>query len=90
MAYSRVYAGDRLPAAVNDIDLLILLGGAQSPATPRSECPHFDAEAEQALVSRAISANRAVRPVEPPPVTRLPRKAAFIPEPLAASRLPVH
>jgi GMP synthase (glutamine-hydrolysing) len=60
MGYSRVYAGDRLPAAVNDIDLLILLGGPQSPATPRSECPHFDADAEKALIARAISANRAV------------------------------
>lgn len=60
MAYSRVYAGDPLPAAVNDIDLLIVLGGPQSPATPKSECPHFDAAAEKALISRAISTNRAV------------------------------
>jgi len=60
MAYSRVFAGDRLPAAVNDIDLLIVLGGPQSPATPKSKCPHFDADAEKALILRAISANRAV------------------------------
>jgi len=60
MAYSRVYAGDCLPATVDDIDLLIVLGGPQSPATPRSECPHFDADAEKALISSAVSANRAV------------------------------
>lgn len=60
MTYSRVYAGERLPAAVNDIDLLIVLGGPQCPATSKSECPHFDAAAEQALISKAISANRAV------------------------------
>ena len=60
MAYSRVYAGDRLPGAVDDIDLLIVLGGPQSPSTPRSECPHFDADAEKELISRTISANRAV------------------------------
>jgi len=60
MTYSRVYAADRLPAAVEDIDLLVVLGGPQSPSTPRSECPHFDADAEKALISRAISANRAV------------------------------
>jgi len=60
MAYSRVYAGERLPATVSDIDLLVVLGGPQSPSTPKSECPHFDADAEKALISRAISANRAV------------------------------
>lgn len=60
MAYSRVYAGDPLPKAVTDIDLLILLGGPQCPATPKSECAHFDADAEKALISTAISANRAV------------------------------
>lgn len=60
MAYSRVYAGDRLPADINNIDLLIVLGGPQSPATPKSECPHFDADAEKALISKAVSANRAV------------------------------
>ena len=60
MTYSRVFAGDRLPAAVGDIDLLIVLGGPQSPATSKSECPHFDADAEKALISKAISANRAV------------------------------
>jgi GMP synthase (glutamine-hydrolysing) len=60
MTYSRVYAGERLPGAVDDIDLLVLLGGPQSPGTPKSECPHFDADAEKALISSAISANRAV------------------------------
>jgi GMP synthase (glutamine-hydrolysing) len=60
MAYSRVYAGDRLPAAVDDIDLLIVLGGPQSPATLKSECPHFDSDAEKALISKAICANRPV------------------------------
>lgn len=60
MAHSRVYAGDRLPASVDNIDLLIVLGGPQSPATSRSECPYFDAEAEKSLISKAISANRAV------------------------------
>lgn len=60
VALSRVYAGDRLPAAVDDIDLLVVLGGPQSPATPKSECPHFDAEAEKSLISRAIAGRRAV------------------------------
>jgi GMP synthase (glutamine-hydrolysing) len=60
MTHSRVYAGDRLPATVDNIDLLIVLGGPQSPTTPKSECPHFDAEAEKSLISKVISANRAV------------------------------
>ncbi len=60
MAYSRVYAGDALPTTLNDIDLLIVMGGPQSPGTPKSECPHFDAPGEKALIAQAISAHRAV------------------------------
>jgi GMP synthase (glutamine-hydrolysing) len=60
MGYSRVYAGDRLPASADSFDLLIVLGGPQSPDTRKSECPYFDAEAEEALIAKAISSGRAV------------------------------
>lgn len=58
--YSRVYANEPLPHAVENIDLLVVLGGPQSPSTTKEECPHFDAAAERALIARCISAGKAV------------------------------
>lgn len=60
ISHSRVYAGQALPASVADIDLLVLMGGPQSPSTTRQECPHFDAEAECALIRAAMRAGKAV------------------------------
>ncbi|KJV35248.1 type 1 glutamine amidotransferase [Luteibacter yeojuensis] len=57
---SRVYAGESLPEGVGDIDLLVVFGGPQSPATTLAECPHFDARAEMALINLAIAAGKAV------------------------------
>ena len=59
-SYSRVHAGEALPQSVDDIDLLVVMGGPQSPATTKEECPHFDAVAEKALIAEAIAAGRAV------------------------------
>ncbi len=59
-AYSRVYLGDPLPGSAEGIDLLIVLGGPQSPATPRQECPHFDAVAEKRLIAQCAAARKAV------------------------------
>ena len=58
--YSRVYLGDRLPASDEGIDLLVVLGGPQSPATTRDECPHFDAAAETSLIAQCVAAQKAV------------------------------
>lgn len=60
VAYSRMYLGDRLPVSAEGIDLLVILGGPQSPATTREECPHFDAAAEKSLISQCIAARKAV------------------------------
>jgi GMP synthase (glutamine-hydrolysing) len=59
-SYSRVYQGDPLPGDASGIDLLVVLGGPQSPATTRDECPHFDAHAEMALIRQAIDSGKAV------------------------------
>ena len=59
-AYSRVYAHEPLPASIADIDLLVVMGGPQSPSTTREECPHFDAAAEQALIAACAAAGKAV------------------------------
>ena len=55
ISWSRVYAGDRLPENANAFDMLVVLGGPQSPRTTLSECPWFDSHAEQASNS-AIAA----------------------------------
>lgn len=58
--FSRVYLGDRLPETIEEIDLLVVLGGPQSPATTTAECQHFDAAAEKALIAQCVAANKAV------------------------------
>ncbi|MBB3117306.1 type 1 glutamine amidotransferase [Pseudoduganella violacea] len=59
-SYSRVYAAEPLPQTVDAIDLLVVLGGPQSPTTTRQECPHFDSAAEQALIVQCADAGKAV------------------------------
>jgi GMP synthase (glutamine-hydrolysing) len=59
-AYSRVYAREPLPQSVEVIDLLVVFGGPQSPSTTTDECPHFDAAAERALISKCVAAGKAV------------------------------
>lgn len=56
---TRLYLGETLPHDL-DFDLLVLLGGPQSPATSKNECAHFDADAETNLIVRCISAGKAV------------------------------
>ena len=46
--------------SVDGIDLLVVMGGPQSPATTTAECPHFDAVAEKNLIAEAVSAGKAV------------------------------
>lgn len=55
-----LYAGDALPPDATGVDLLVVMGGPQSPTTTTTECPHFDSAAEQALVRDAISQGAAV------------------------------
>jgi GMP synthase (glutamine-hydrolysing) len=58
--YSRVYDHEPLPRSIDDIDLLVVMGGPQSPSTTREECPHFDAAAECALIARCVDGGKAV------------------------------
>ncbi|BBJ68339.1 MULTISPECIES: type 1 glutamine amidotransferase [Enterobacter] len=60
LSYTRVYQGDPLPEELGTTDLLIIMGGPQSPATTPEECPWFDAQAEKTLISRAIEAGKTV------------------------------
>lgn len=58
ITFSRVYASEPLPDAVSDIDVLIVMGGPQSPDT--TDCPHFNAAAEIRLIQKCIAAGKAV------------------------------
>ncbi|MCS5452638.1 type 1 glutamine amidotransferase [Enterobacter huaxiensis] len=60
VTYSRVYAGDELPADTEDIDFLIVMGGPQDPVTTVEECPHFNSKGEQALIASAVKTGKAV------------------------------
>ncbi len=58
--YSRVYLHEPLPDATDEIDLLVVLGGPQSPTTTRERCPHFDAEGECDLIRRCVDGGTKV------------------------------
>lgn len=60
VSYSRVYEHQPLPASADGIDLLVVMGGPQSPATTKEECPHFDAAAERELIAQCVAARKAV------------------------------
>ncbi|WP_299004650.1 glutamine amidotransferase [uncultured Shewanella sp.] len=60
ISYSRVYQGDPLPQQIDDIDFLIVLGGPQSPRTTMKQCAHFDTQSEQAVILKAINADKVV------------------------------
>lgn len=60
VSYSKVYLGQPIPSEISNIDLLIVLGGPQSPDTRVDECPHFDAEREKEIIRNCIKENKAV------------------------------
>jgi GMP synthase (glutamine-hydrolysing) len=60
VTFSRVYAGQKLPGDLRDIDLLVVMGGPQDPSVTPDECPHFDSRAEQALIASAVRMDKAV------------------------------
>ena len=60
IGHSRLDAGDTLPGTTDPIDMLIVMGGPQTPDTTTAECPHFDALAERRLIAACVDADRAV------------------------------
>lgn len=60
ISFSKVYEQDPLPQTAENMDVLIVMGGPQSPDTTKEECPHFDARAEMALIQKCIQAGKAV------------------------------
>lgn len=60
ISFSKVFEKDALPDSVDFIDMLIIMGGPQSPNTTLEECPHFNAEAEISFIQKCIAAGKAV------------------------------
>lgn len=60
ITFSKVYERQLIPGTADNIDLLIVMGGPQSPATTKEKCPYFDAQAEKTLIQKAVSAGKAV------------------------------
>ncbi len=60
VSFSNVYENEPLPEHIEDIDLLLIMGGPQSPDSTKAEFPHFDSQAEQVLIRRCIDAGKAV------------------------------
>ncbi len=60
ITFSKVYERQPLPGSADGIDLLIVMGGPQSPDTTKDECPYFDAEAEIDLLRKCVHAGKTV------------------------------
>ena len=58
--YTQCWLGEKVPTDADGFDMLIVLGGPQSPATTKEECPYYDSEAEQALIKKAIESGKIV------------------------------
>ncbi len=56
---TKLYDGDIFPKTM-DFDFLIVMGGPQSPATTKKECPHFDAVQEIEFIKQAINKGKIV------------------------------
>ncbi|MGB5445177.1 MAG: type 1 glutamine amidotransferase [Psychromonas sp.] len=60
ISFSRVYEGEPLPQNSDKLDLLIVMGGPQSPSTTIEECAHFDARSEMATIQQFIAGHKLV------------------------------
>ncbi|WP_312709032.1 hypothetical protein [Stenotrophomonas sp.] len=59
-SFTRLHAGDQLPRGADAHDMLVVMGGPQSPATTLDECPHFNAVAETSLIAAFAAAGKPV------------------------------
>ena len=57
---TNVYEYQKFPDSVDEIDMLIVMGGPQSPDTTLEECDYFDAPSEMAFIRKCIEAGKAV------------------------------
>lgn len=60
VSFSKVHLFEALPANADSFDMLIVLGGPQSPDEDHINFPYYDPQAEQRLIQQAINANKIV------------------------------
>lgn len=60
VTFTHVYKYETFPTEVSDIDMLLVMGGPQSPQSTKSEFPYFDGPAEKAFVKAVIDAGKKV------------------------------
>ncbi|MCG8582359.1 MAG: gamma-glutamyl-gamma-aminobutyrate hydrolase family protein [Bacteroidales bacterium] len=58
--YTHLFAGDKLPVHCHDFDMLVIMGGPQSPDMSQEECPYFNSEAEQQFIRLAVDSEKTV------------------------------
>lgn len=56
---TRLYLGEKLPLTL-DFDLLIVLGGPQSPQTTVAQCVYFDVCCEVNFIENSVKAGKAI------------------------------
>ena len=56
----KLFLHQSVPETIDNIDILVILGGPQSPDTTTAECPYFDAAAEISMIQKCIRANKIV------------------------------
>ena len=59
VTYTRCWLYENIPATA-EADLLVILGGHQSPDTTREECDYFDSAAQQRLIREYIRMGKPV------------------------------
>ncbi|MBN6066280.1 glutamine amidotransferase [Aggregatibacter actinomycetemcomitans] len=60
ISFTQVYLREALPNSADEMDMLIVLGGPQSPDEDKTTFPYYDPQAEQHLIQQAIQANKVV------------------------------
>lgn len=60
VTHTHLSSGEKLPTSIDDIDLLIIMGGPQNTKTTPQECPYFNANAEINIIRQMVAANKKV------------------------------
>ncbi|TXH23137.1 MAG: hypothetical protein E6Q95_00665 [Chitinophagaceae bacterium] len=60
ISFTKLFLHQSLPETIDDIDILVILGGPQSPDTTTAECSYFNAAAEISIIQKCIRANKIV------------------------------
>ncbi|EHJ52208.1 glutamine amidotransferase-related protein [Streptococcus macacae] len=60
VSMTKIYRYEKLPESMDDFDMLILMGGPQSPSSTKKDFPYYDAQAEINLIQKAVKAHKII------------------------------